>query len=733
MSTKATMLFLLLLTLSISNAQTWLPLGPIGSDQYSLKHSDWAGGTGQIHGFAFASRGDGSGRYDWYCTSPYGGLWKSIDEGMHWTDISPQLEQVAGLRSCLGIVSVANDPAAIYVSTGAWDRSNKPDAPGAPCTGVFRSADGGKSFQRTGLKFNFEDNNHITHLAANPKSKGEGVQLFASADRGLYMSQSDPNKKWTRVFDDEKLFTVEVSPNYSKTAAVYASGDDIYISNKGGTKNSFHPMSPSVLDLIPMVKTSRNINICVADRNGTDVIYALIFQDGADYFACYDGNKWEIRKPPVVSGIYIPTADRTKMSVDPADPDDVYVGITYVSRTGDGGKTWQLAGRYCQPGSQNDPLNIHGDIHAVSFIPGTKDVLIGSDGGIFRYVAAEKREIELNTGLNISQVIGMSAPPKAPHRIMIGKQDTGYDLYDGSEWTNFFGGDGYSVQAFPTDTTVYLCHYGNRMIASGKSAKADRLAPCKVKEEALFSNVAFDPKYPEHCFMAGTHISYSNDLAKTFTTIYKYHTATGQPVDFESQIEALAVGHDDATGESVVYATNYGFYNGSYSKMVKGKIKINKTDDKPCDENLCPNCWSKVPLPNEKMEWLDNTAYSVSGIAVSPTDPDDLWICYEHNLLDKDELKVFHSTDGGASWGDMDKGLPAYTICTTIRYDEKTKFLYLGTSTGVYINRNDGSGWKPYCQNLPKCYVKVLEIQQGIGKIRAGLYGGGVWETDLAK
>ena len=733
MGIKTRTLFFLVFSFSVLRAQTWRPLGPIGSDQYNLKHSAWGGGTGQVHGFAFVPRGDDSGKYDWYCTSPFGGLWKSIDEGAHWIDFSPQLEQVAGLRSCLGITGVPHDPLAIYVSTGQWNRANKLDAPGAPCTGVFRSADGGKTFQRTGLKFNFEDNDHITHLSVNPSSNGGGLQLFASTSKGLYMSQSDPDKKWTKVLDDDKLFTVEVSPNYFQTLSVYASGDDIYVSKKGGAKNSFSPMSPSVLDLLPAVKTARNISICIGNRNGKDVIYALVYQDGADYFAYYDGSKWEMRKPPVVVGTYIPTEDRMKLCVNPTNPDNVYVGITYVSRTDDGGKTWQLAGKYCQPGSQNDSINIHGDIHAVSFIPGTNDILIGTDGGIFRYLAAERKEIELNNGLNISQVMGMSAPAQAPHKIMIGKQDTGYDLYDGSEWTNFLGGDGYAVHASPTDSTIYLCHYGYRMVAKGKRANPGRPTGCKASEDALFSSVVFDPKFPDRCFIGGTNISYTNDSAKTFTTIYKYHSAVGQPVDFETQIEAMAVGHDEATGESVVYATNYGFSNGGVCKMVKGRINITKTSGKPCDENLCSSCWAKVPLPNEKMEWLDNTSYSVSGIAVSPSDPDELWISFEHNSLDKDDLKVLHSTDGGASWSDMDRGLPRYTICTTIRYDEKTKFLYLGTSIGVYINRNDSSGWKPFDQSLPKCYVKVLEIQEGIGKIRAGLYGGGVWEADLAK
>jgi hypothetical protein len=455
----------------------------------------------------------------------------------------------------------------------------------------------------------------------------------------------------------------------------------------------------------------------------------LVFQDDKNYFLYFDGSRWEVRKPPVVSGIYIPTGDRLRLAVDTEHPDRVYVGITYVCRSDDGGRTWELAGRYCQPGSQSDPINIHGDIQAVEMIPGTNDILIGTDGGIFRYLSAEKKEIELNGGLNISQVIGMSAAPHAPYRIVIGKQDTGYDLFDGSQWNNFEGGDGFSMHASPIDTTIFIGNYGKLFHATTSRPSSYGVPSCKAGETALFSIVAYDPKVPERCFTGGTQISYTVDTFHSFTLIYKYHTGGDQPVDFDTQIEAMDVGHDDATGESVLYVSDYGFINGSICRMVRGKIETPKSG-KPCDESICPSCWVKVPLPHEKYEWMDATAYSITGIAVSPSDPDELWVCYGHNVYEKDDLRVLHSTDGGASWSAMDRGLPPYTSCSAICYDPKTKFLYLGTGIGVYIN--DGSGWKPFGTGLPKVYVKAMEINQSIRKIRAGLYGRGVWELDLA-
>ncbi len=709
-------------------AQKWQPLGPIGTEKYSLKNSAWAGGTGQIHSFAYAAK---TGGYDWYCVSPFGGLWKSVDQGHQWTDLNPQLQKAAGICSAIDVAVDPHTPSVIYVATGSIDKTSRPDAPSVPSTGIFLSKDGGSTFQRSGFKFNYEDNNHIARLIANPWSKEGATQLFAATDKGLFVNQSGVDKKWTRVLDDEKLFTVAISPDFNQNHTVYAAGDDIYISRKDGSKNSFSPLQPSIADQLPGLKDKRMINIAIANRAGTDIIYAMVYQDDKDYFLCYDGSKWEIRKPPIVEGLYIPSLTRLKLDVNPKDPDNVYVGITYVCRSDDGGKSWQMAGKYCQPGTQQDPLNIHGDIHAVSFIPGTNDILIGTDGGVFRYLASEKKDIDLNQGLNISQVLGMSAPAQAPHKIMIGKQDTGYDIYDGHEWTNFYGGDGYSISASPIDTTLYLSNFGFMFRARDQRPFLDNVTSCKAREPALFSIVAYDPIDQNRCFIGGTHISYTGDGAKTFSVIYKYHSAVGQPVDFDSQIESIGVGHDQMTGESVVYASSYGFYNGNLCKMTKGRIPT-LSHDKPCTENLCSTCWTKISLPTERFDWLNSSAFSITGIAVSPADPEELWICYEHAGGHSADLKVFHSTDGGTSWSDMDKALPEYTNCTAIKYDDKTKFLYLGTSLGVYINRNDGAGWKVFGEELPASYVKVLEISQSIGKIRAGLYGRGVWEADLA-
>ncbi len=76
---RKAILVLLLAYSYIIHGQTWKPLGPFGSEQYNLKTSAWGGGTGQVHAFAFAPKIDHKGKYDWYCVSPWGGLWLSID------------------------------------------------------------------------------------------------------------------------------------------------------------------------------------------------------------------------------------------------------------------------------------------------------------------------------------------------------------------------------------------------------------------------------------------------------------------------------------------------------------------------------------------------------------------------------------------------------------------------------------------------------------------------------
>src|ERR1700757_3165790 len=111
------------------------------------------------------------GKLKWRCVGPYiggrvvtvagvptnnnlfyagtvgGGVWKSNDAGLEWQNISDG--KLRGPSSSIGAVAVApSDPKILYIGTGEADiRANV-----IPGDGIFKSTDGGKTWQLGGLR-----------------------------------------------------------------------------------------------------------------------------------------------------------------------------------------------------------------------------------------------------------------------------------------------------------------------------------------------------------------------------------------------------------------------------------------------------------------------------------------------------------------------------------------------------------------------------------------------------
>ena len=81
----------------------------------------------------------------YYFGSTGGGVWKTHDAGITWTNISDGFFEAGSI----GAIAVANsDPNVIYVGTGsACPRGNI-----SPDVGVYRSADAGKTWKHAGLR-----------------------------------------------------------------------------------------------------------------------------------------------------------------------------------------------------------------------------------------------------------------------------------------------------------------------------------------------------------------------------------------------------------------------------------------------------------------------------------------------------------------------------------------------------------------------------------------------------
>src|SRR5215469_14568227 len=112
-----------------------------------------------IGGRVVAVTGVPAQRNLFYMGAVDGGVWKSTNYGVSWTNISDH--RLPGSSDSIGAVAVApSDPSVIYVGTG------ESDIRGDVITGdgIFRSDDGGRHWRAAGLT----DTHTISALAIDP-------------------------------------------------------------------------------------------------------------------------------------------------------------------------------------------------------------------------------------------------------------------------------------------------------------------------------------------------------------------------------------------------------------------------------------------------------------------------------------------------------------------------------------------------------------------------------------
>jgi hypothetical protein len=73
---------------------------------------------------------------------------------------------------------------------------------------------------------------------------------------------------------------------------------------------------------------------------------------------------------------------------------------------------------------------------------------------------------------------------------------------------------------------------------------------------------------------------------------------------------------------------------------------------------------------------------------------------------------IYKTTDYGATWTLVGRGIPDSTFVRVVREDPVRKgLLYAGTETGAYVSFDDGGSWQPLQLNLPIVPITDLAVQ----------------------
>lgn len=655
-----------------------------------------------------------------------GGVWKTTDGGASWTPLTDKTHITS-----IGAIAVApSNHNILYVGTG--EASPRGDITYG--NGVYKSVDGGKTWQNLGLA----DTRQIGAIVVDPKNPdivlvaALGHAFGPNPERGVYRSVNG-GKTWTRVLshgDDTGAIDVAFDPHNAKT--VYASlwqarrlpwnfssggpGSGLYRSTDEGVtwkRLEGNGLPTGILGRI-------DVSVSGADSKR---VYAMIeAKDGGLFRSDDGGNHWKLINDD--GRLRQRAWYFSKIYADPKHADTVYALNTGMFKSKDGGKTFDLV-----------PAR-HGDHHALWIDPTNPDRLInGSDGGAI---------ISFDGGSNwnqadnqpTAQFYHVSVDNQFPYRVYGAQQDNSnvwiksaddQGAIDDKDWDVAGGGECGFVIADPRDPDIIYSDSENginRFNMHTMQSETISVWPYDASGRAASdlehrfnwtSPLAMSPHDPDTLYWGAERLYMTNNDGKSWTAISGDLTRNDKSKQYASG------------GPITKDITSVEYYDTIFaiaeSPLVKGHIWVG-SDDGLIHTTLDGGAhWTNV-TPPDMPEWG-----TVSMIELSPFDEGTAYVAVDRHKLDDIRPYVFKTADGGKTWTRLDAGLPDGSFVHAVREDPVTKgLLYAATETGVFVSFDDGAHWQSLQLNLPHSPVHDLVVKDN--DLVVATHGRSFWILD---
>jgi photosystem II stability/assembly factor-like uncharacterized protein len=651
-----------------------------------------------------------------------GGVWESRNAGRTWDPIF-DAQPVASI----GAIAVApSNPRVLYAGSGEADMRSDISYG----NGVYRSADGGRTWTHAGLA----DSRQIGRILVDPRDPDVvfvaalGHAYGPNAERGVFRSR-DGGRSWDRVLlIDENTGAIDLAfdPGDSRTILaaawrtrrppwnVYAPsngpGSGLYRSEDGG--NTWRRSGEG----LPSQGLGR-IGVAFAPGDRTRVYAMVDAKPGGGLYASRDGgSRWELV-----------SSDRRiwergwyfgGVTVDPKDADVVYACNTAMYRSTDGGRTFvPVKGA---PGGD--------DYHQLWIDPSDgKRMIVASDQGAVVSVDGAKT---WSSWYNqpTAQLYHVIADDRYPYWIYGAQQDSGAAAtpsrtdYRGimlRDWKPIAGGgESGSIAPDPKNPRIL---YGDAV---------GRFDMTTLQEQSLDPTLAypgeyrrtwtlpltFSPRDPKSLYFSNQFVFKTMDEGRHWTKISP-DLSREEPA-IPANLDAVAAANAAVKGprRGVVYTI-------APSPLRDGLLWAGTDDGLVWITRDDGAHWTNV-TPRELAPWS-----KVGILEASHFDPESAYAAVDRHRLDDLRPYVYRTRDGGKTWGSAAEGIPAGSYVNAVREDpERRGLLYAGTETGVFVSFDDGDRWQPLKMNLPNCSVRDLVVSHG--DLAIATHGRSFWILD---
>ena len=689
---------------------------------------------------ALAVRQEKDGKVTIYVGAASGGVWKSLDGG---TTFKPVFDKQP-VQSIGAVALDPNDPNTVWVGTGeSWTRNSV-----SVGNGIYRSRDGGESWEYLGLP----ESERINKILVHPKDSNTvyvcvpGKLWSDSADRGLYKT-TDGGKTWGLILKGPNLSTgcsgLTMDPrnpdrlftglwDFRRKGWTFRSGGDgpnassgsgLFLTNDGG--RSWQRLDDKSAKGLPPQPWGR-LDVEIAPSK-PDTVYAVIEATRSALFRSDDGGKtWEERdrsQAMVWRPFYF-----SNIVVDPTNAERLFKMNLPLIVSEDGGKSFSQTG--------NPIGSTHGDHHDTWINPtNPRHVITGDDGGLFISYDGGSKWFK-NESLPISQFYHVSVDDKDPYQVYGGLQDNsswaGDSAYPGgitnSRWEAFPAGDGFWIFSDPADPHyVYSESQGGFISRIDRRTMAARdIQPKAGPGEKLRFNwntpIHMSPNAKGKIYIGSQFLFASTDHGQSWQRISPDLTTNDPEKQKQEESGGITVDNSAAEMHTTIFAISESPRNGSviWVGTDDGNVQVTRDGGRSWT-NVVRNAKGLPPA-----SWVTTVeaGHHADGVAYATFD--------RHTFGDMSPW-AYRTEDFGKTWQRIagpEQGVRGYAH--VIKEDPVNgNVLYLGTELGLWISVDRGASWAEFKGgNFPSVAVRDIAVQSRDSDVAIATHGRGIWIID---
>lgn len=668
----------------------------------------------------------------WYVAVASGGLWKTVNAGTTFTPIFDDQPVYS-----IGCVTIdPNDSLTIWVGTGE-NNSQRSVAWG---DGVYKSTDGGRTWKNVGLP----RSEHIGKILVDPRNSdvvyvaAQGPLWSPGGDRGLYKT-TDGGKSWKPVLtisENTGVSDIVFDPSNPDTiyASAYQRRRHVYTLINGGPESAIYKSLDAGATWtklkagLPKEDMGR-IGLAVAPKD-PKTVYAIIesTRRAGGFFRSQDGGaNWE-KMSSYVSGS---PQYYQEIFADPHDADRVYSMDVYVRVTDDGGKTFRKI----------DERWKHVDSHAMWIDPENPDhLLIGSDGGLYE-TWDRSRTWDFKENLPVTQFYRISADDALPfYNVYGGTQDnfslagpsrttTGQGITN-ADWYVTLGGDGFRSLADPKDPNIVYAEsqYGGLARYDKRTGEALDIQPQPSGDmDPLRMNwdsaLIISPHNSNRLYFGAQYLFRSDDRGNTWTPVSGDLTRRIN----RNQLPVMGrVWGIDAVAKNTATSYYGNIVSLAESSLVDGLIYAGTDDGLVQVTEDGGKNWRRI----DRFPGVPEMTY-VSHLAASQHDADTVYAAFDNHKTGDFKPYLLVSRDRGRTWKSISGNIPSnHTTYSIVEDHVDRNLLFAGTEFGLFASQNGGASWFEIEGGLPTIAVRDLWIQKRRNDLVVGTFGRGIYILD---